>query len=246
MFRISVMAVLALTLTGVAAAAPVFEDFQDQVADGFTVIDANGSETPDADWQIVDDGGDWVYRQTVRGLTQGDGGSGDGTLGAIALAPGTWTDVTLSAELRLDNDNSNDDGALVWGFQDEARYYMALFNRDAGNNQVFSVSGTGPDDKTRTQIGGAMDYSTLGGVPFLDDQYHDVQLSFDATTGDIVITVDGTQVFAATDTTYTSPGRAGVGSYNDAPYFDDVSIVPEPTSLAVLAIGAAGLIRRRR
>ena len=246
MLKLFVMTAVALTFVGGATAAPLFENFEDGVADGFTVIDANGSATPDADWQVIDDGGDLVYRQTERSLQSGDGGTGDGTLGAISLAPGSWTDVTISVQLRLDNDNSSDDGGLVWGYQDEAHYYMALFNRESDNNEVFSVTGTGPDDKSRTQIGGAMDYSGLGGVPFLDDAYHDVVLSFDATTGDIVITVDGTQVFAATDTTYTSAGQAGVGAYNDAPYFDDVSIVPEPASLAALAVGAVALIRRKR
>ena len=56
----------------------------------------------------------------------------------------------------------------------------------------------------------------------------------------------GTGMFATASGTITLVLKTGNGSGASGSYFDDVSITPEPASLAMLGLGAAPLVLRRR
>ena len=225
-----------LLYPAIAGAFPMLvEDFEDGVADGFTEVDGNeGGSSQNGVWAVVDEGGNAVYSQTNGSLVNGSGSR----LGACSLAPGLYDSFTLDIDVRADDTNSYADAAVIFGWQDNDSYYYAMFNKAADANQAFVVT-----NGSRTQVGS--DFSYAGGVPWGDNEFHHVALTRSAGTGDISIQVDGETIFTGTDTTYGA-GRVGVGAYNDAASFDNLRIVPEPTTFALAAFGLLGLARRRR
>jgi hypothetical protein len=68
--------------------------------------------------------------------------------------------------------------------------------------------------------------------------------------GDLTVAVDGQTVFDETHADFQtwSSGRVGVGNFNDAACYDDMTVIPEPATAFVLAIGGLSLVggRRRR
>ncbi|QNN21261.1 hypothetical protein HED60_02920 [Planctomycetales bacterium ZRK34] len=211
----------------------VNEDFEDGIADGFTVYDTSGGSS-NPDFQI----NAGVYSQANSNMDSG----ANGKLGGYALASPVVGAFTLDVDIRLDdviNDPGNvaADAGLVFGWQDVDNFYQLVFNEDAGLNEVFKIVAG-----VRTQIGS--DFAPSG---IQDGAFHNVVLDRNVATGGITLFIDGLEVFDLVDYTFGS-GRVGIGSINDAASFDNflLTAVPAPAALpAGLALMGLAVTRRR-
>jgi hypothetical protein len=211
------------------------EDFEDSVADGFTLVDGNaGGSGNDGVWSIIDESGNHVYGQTNGSLAEGSGSR----LGAYSLAAPQVDNFRLAVDLRVDDTNSYADAAIVFGWQDNENYYYTLFNKTGSANEVFRV-----ESGSRNKIGATFDPN--GGA---DGGFHLVEIERLADTGLITMSVDGLDVFETIDATFGS-GRVGIGAFNDAASFDNFTlyslepqrtVIPEPATLAIWSL-LAGL-----
>ncbi len=250
-FSVPSVALASVAAFGFASSASgaVMENFEDGTADGFVVVDGNGSaKTVDGAFSVVTEGSNNIYSQTNSGMENGDseGGTGAGKAGGYALLGETFTGINASVDVRVNDDNGFGDAALLFGQQDNDNYYLVVFNQDAANNEVFSLVGD-----VRTQIGpdfdgngGATDSSFTAGV------FRTVTLTHDPILGNVTLGIDGTEVYNVTDTAFTTfaSGGFGVGAINDSASFDNVNVssIPEPASLALASIGGCLLLGRRR
>lgn len=111
---------------------------------------------------------------------------------------------------------------LPFAYQDEAHYDYAHLSADTGleqpvHNGIFHVFG-GERVRISSQRGPAA--LTASG------QWHHVKLVHDATTGSVVVTVDGKAIPAldAVDKSLGA-GKAGIGSFDETGAFKNVKIV---------------------
>ncbi len=111
--------------------------------------------------------------------------------------------------------NENADLALVFGYQDFDSYYYVNFNSAPGLTQLF-----------RTHNGVNTVLATFNQSTFTesDAAYHALRL--ERTGSQILAFFDGRQVLAATDN-FFGAGQVGIGSYNDAGYFDNFALTGE-------------------
>jgi len=162
-------------------------------------------------WEVVLDEGDNAYHLNT---TNYDGTSGDG-LGEYSLLAGSYGDFELSLDAKLGDDitvNPQADFAIVFGYQDADNYYYMMFNNDATYSQLYKVV-----NGTRESVA-----ATSGDV-LNDNAYHSIGIS--RSGSNITVTFDGGTVLTASDNTFGA-GQVGVGSLNDAAYFDNVVVTP--------------------
>ncbi|MCF6264890.1 MAG: alginate lyase family protein, partial [Xanthomonadales bacterium] len=135
-----------------------------------------------------------------------------GRLGEHITSPDSYTDFTFSvkAKTKEPSGNLNADYALVFAYQDGENYYYMLFNRIQTNTQLFKVV-AGERELLKT--------ATTGRIT--DNNYHTVAVRRVADS--IEISFDNSVVLEVTDSTFLS-GKLGLGSFNDAAYFDDIRI----------------------
>jgi len=188
----------------------IADGFEDGNADGWTPLNA-------ANWDVAVDEGDLAYCINTTDVSPIEGNR----LGEYALLPSSYADFSLTAEARLvDNVTSNDlaDYAMIFGFQDPENYYYVMFNNAQNATQLFKV------------VGGARSaVSDLASSDWLNDNaYHSVKVS--RVGNDIKVYFDDNLILSASDGTLGA-GQVGVGSYNDAACFDEVSVTGVSSTL---------------
>jgi hypothetical protein len=166
-------------------------------------------------WSLAMDGGDLRYGINTTSYSELPGSQ----LGEYSLVKGrTYGDFALSARVRSSEDfaaNANGDYAVVFGLQDPANYYYAMFNRNAANTQLFKV------------VGGARQPALANGsyaIP--DNDYHQIEVSREGSL--VTVKADGAVLMQANDATFGA-GRVGIGAFNDAAWWDDVAIAVPAT-----------------
>jgi hypothetical protein len=128
---------------------------------------------------------------------------------------------TLDVELRSTAPIELDvrDVLLIFGYQSPTRfYYVHLSKRtDAVHNGVFLVN-----DADRKRLDAPTSVARLG-----DQAWHRVRLTRDATSGQILVFVDGdaTPALSAKDTTLQT-GRVGIGSFDETAEFRALTLRP--------------------
>ena len=153
-------------------------------------------------WAVVEDAGDLRYGISTTHYSELSGSR----LGEYSLVKArTYGDFTFSARVRSSEDfaaNGWADHDVVFGWQDSANYYYAMFNRYAPYTQLFKV------------VGGVRQPALANGnyaIP--DNEYHPVEVSRVGSL--ITVKADGLVVMQANDATFGA-GRVGVGAFNDA------------------------------
>ena len=136
-------------------------------------------------------------------------------LGEYALVDNrSYDDFHFTAEARSTDDlvdNPAADYDVVFGYQDENNYYYMMFNHVAANTELFKVvNGQRYTIATATQAG------------FFDNDYHTIEVT---RSGALISAYRwaAPRSVTASDSTFGA-GRLGIGSFNDAARFDDVTI----------------------
>ena len=167
-------------------------------------------------WSVTTDGGDLRY-----GLSNTNYSARSGSrLGEYSLVRGrTYGDFAFSARVRSTENfaaNAGGDHAVVFGLQDASNYYYAMFNRTAAETQLFKV------------VGGVRQPAlAIASYAIPDNAYHQIEVSRSGSL--ITVKADGTVLMQANDAAFGA-GRVGIGSFNDAAWWDDIAVaVPLPT-----------------
>jgi hypothetical protein len=118
-------------------------------------------------------------------------------------------------------DYGHRDVCIIFGYQDPAHFYYVHLGQEMDDhaNQIFVV-----DDAPRIKIS----TQTTEGTPW-DDQWHDVRIVRNATSGDIAVYFDDMEnpVMRAKDTRFTW-GQIGIGSFDDLSAWDDIRVHGRP------------------
>ncbi len=197
------------TLSDINFTYRLSDGFEDGNADGWTPLNADRWEvTTEAD-------GNRAYALKATGF----GSPGGGRLGEYSLLPGEYGDFTFTAKAKLGSTAANADYAVLFGFQDQNvdSYYYVMFNNNQNYTQLFKVV-----NGTRAAALATATQDWLN-----DNAYHNIEVSRAGNA--ITVKFDGNVILSATDNSLGA-GRVGVGSFNDAAYFDDVSLSGAATS----------------
>jgi PKD repeat protein len=202
-----VAALLSLVLT---AASPAFSQTQRFSAlDPYLGDAANWEPLNAARWSVAMDGGDLRYGINTTSYSELSGSR----LGEYSLVKGrSYGDFTLSARVRSTEDfaaNPWADHDVVFGWQDSANYYYAMFNRYAPYTQLFKV------------VGGVRQTLANSSYSIPDNEYHQIEVSRAGSL--ITVKADGAVIMQASDATFGA-GRVGIGSFDDAVWWDDITI----------------------
>lgn len=148
--------------------------------------------------------------------TRYEAGAGD-LPGEYAIAQsGIYADVTLTAQVRTPedlHDNPSADVVLVLGYRDAHTYDMAIFSNGMDSG-IYRVR----HGRRETEA------STRSAV-LRDNWWH--QVGFARHDRTLTMTIDGRPVATAM-TASPSPGRVGIGSLDDAVWFDEIAVETEP------------------
>ena len=160
-----------------------------------------------------------------------------------------FTDVKVTADVQSSSDNFYGLGLRSNGLGDA---YLFLINPHEGWAEIVEVGSSVSGDAL--QIGTSNNFDTSGGSFFLEFEAIGTQLTgrvFDTAGGSLLATAttnDGSYasgfsgVFASLNTDVPAPG---IPNDIDASW-DNITSVPEPSSLALLALGGLMIARRRR
>ncbi|HWM44716.1 MAG TPA: hypothetical protein VNP36_19945, partial [Burkholderiales bacterium] len=206
--RGAVAAFLSLILT---AALPAFSQTQRfSELDPYLGDAANWEPLTASRWSVALDGGDTRYGISGTNYSERSGSR----LGEYSLVKGrTYGDFAFSARVRSGENfaaNANADHAVVFGLQDASNYYYAMFNRTAAETRLFKV------------VGGVRQPAlAIGNYAIPDNGYHQIEVSRAGSL--IAVKADGAVLMQVNDATFGA-GRVGIGSFNDAAWWDDVAI----------------------
>jgi len=161
-------------------------------------------------WAVVSDGDDLRYGIMTSSYSNLTGSR----LGEYSLIKNkTYDDFVFEAKVKsTENFTSNisADYAVLFDYQDSNNYYYMMFNAYASNTELFKIV-----NGSRQLI------ATASNLAIPDNTYHVVKIE---RTGDnINVMFDNTQILEAVDSQFDS-GRVGIGSYNDASLWDDITV----------------------
>jgi len=128
----------------------------------------------------------------------------------------TYTNFTMTLKVKspVDLQSNNADFAIVFGYQDDDNYYYIMFNSNAPWSAFHKVK-----NGSRTEIKSA-------NAPLItDNEHHNIEVSRQGRQ--IVVKRDDQIVLTANDATFGEGriGIIGIGTFNDAAYFDDIEII---------------------
>ena len=246
--RIFISGCVVLMLSCGLAQASFFDDFEDGNADGWTFLERGvPGEGGDPVWSVVDEsgvGGSYVLSQTTTNYDFTRDSSGGTTLGTIALAPGTYSDLVVDVDLRHDEASIYADAAVVFGYQDADNFY--LFHMVAGNTDD---PGDGWDERKVFEVrNGEKSEIAQNDLPQSTQEFHHVKVTHNLAVGQVIVALDGSEIINVTDArleTWTT-GDVGPCSNNDAFSVDNFSAVPEPATMILLSLGGLVALKRRR
>jgi len=139
------------------------------------------------------------------------------------LRDGVFDDFVLSLKARTAEDLSTNEGAdlaLVFGWQDPDNYLYVLLNSNPGWSAISHVVN-----------GVSQDLALVGEALLQDTAYHEVTLRRAGSA--VTVQIDG-QIRVRATAIPTQQGSIGLGSKNDAAFFDDIQLQPiVPTFLDV-------------
>lgn len=139
-----------------------------------------------------------------------------GLPGEYAIArSGPYRDVTVSAQVRTPedlHDNPSADVVLLLGYRDAHNYDMAIFSSGTDSG-IYRVR------RGRREIVASARRAVLH-----DNWWH--RISFARHDRTLTMTIDG-QTAATAITARPSPGRVGIGSLDDAVWFDEIAVETE-------------------
>jgi hypothetical protein len=223
------VAQLTITDNDVAPPATVFSK-----ADAFFGDRANYAVTTGSRWSVGADLGD---TRLILGNSDYVNLSGS-RLGEMALASGrSFSNFSLSVNARsLESLTSNTlaDYAVVFGYVDSNNYCYLMMNANAQETALFRIA-----NGVRTTI------AVAGKVGIADNDFHNVQVTRVGST--VSVMLDGRRILAASNAGLSAAGLVGVGSFNDAAAFDDLTVLPiatpsrpaiSPVQRPVLALSA--------
>lgn len=107
-------------------------------------------------------------------------------------------------------DVPNLDWVIIFGYQNPDDYYVMIANETPEYSELFVL-----EDGERTRLGGV----EKSMVP--DQNWYEMELVREG--NEIEVWYEGELQFVVEDDTY-GEGRVGVGTFNDAAYFDDIEI----------------------
>jgi hypothetical protein len=161
-------------------------------------------------WSVAMDGGDLRYGINTTNYAALSGSR----LGEYSLVKGrTYGDFAFSARVRSSENfaaNAGGDHAVLFGGQDGSNYYYVMFNHVAAETRLFKV------------VGGVRQPAlAIGNYAIPDNEYHQVEVSRNGSL--ITVRAGGAVIMQANDATFGA-GRVGIGSFNDAAWWDDIAI----------------------
>lgn len=165
-------------------------------------------------WAIDTDDSDHSYH-----LNTSDFSNDGDMLGEYSLLQGqAFTEFVLTVSVRSpEAGNSAADAAIVFGFEDAANYCYVMLNATAKWCQLFQVK-----NGVRTAL-------ATGSEPMLPFDHYAVT-AVTVSNSSVAVSVDGVAALSASLGEVVS-GAVGLGSYNDAAYFDDFSVASVGTGV---------------
>ncbi len=190
----------------VAPAAPAAQIFSS--IEGFGTTANYRPHTPSR-WSVAADRGDIRYFLDATGYPQGP----NGTLGEYSLyAPETYGDFVFRMTARSNEDptaNAHADFAVVFGYLNSENYSFISFSNSTADTRLVRVEGGQP-----------MVVAAANRAGIVDSEYHSIQVWRHGYW--IRALVDQQEILSVNDTV-KEPGKVGVGSLDDAAFFDDIS-----------------------
>ncbi len=193
-----------VNLTSGSGSDTFTDNFDDGNANGWTPL------TPSR-WQVSNDAGSLRYYLNTSNYNSPD----DKRLGELSLINSqTWGDFTFECDAKSEDagiGNSGADLSIVFGYQDFDSYYYVNYNREPGFTEMHRIH----DGSPRVTL------ATYNAPTFVDGNYHKLRIEREGSV--IRAYFDGILILSGNDS-FFGEGRIGVGSFNDAGYFDNIVI----------------------
>ena len=208
-----------VNLTYSSGGATFSDNFDGGNASGWTPL------TPSR-WQVRNDAGSLRYYLNTSDYNSPD----EKRLGELSIINSqTWGDFTFECDAKSEDagiGNSGADLSLVFGYQDFDSYYYVNYNRESGFTEMHRIHDGGP----------RVTLATYNAPTFDDGNYHKLRIEREGSV--MRAYFDGILILSGNDS-FFGEGRIGVGSFNDAGYFDNIVITGCKTSGLPNLLGTA-------
>jgi hypothetical protein len=182
------------------------EDFNDGDYDGWTLVEQGVNQGP-MDWSATTD--EMVQSSNVHSPVA-DGITKLGTF-AYWQAGSVWTDYTATVKMKSDD---NDGIGIMFRYQDENNYYRFVWDKERNSRALVKCED------------GQFSILDEDFVPYVTGKYYQVKIV--AQGSSLEVSIDGSPVLSATDSTLSSGTIALYCWGNRGSCFDDilVKIIP--------------------